>query len=620
MSSKSFQNATKLNGIVGISVLQFGATGDGVTDDRAAIQAALDSNYCIEFPPGTYAISDALTVNGVSKKLFSLANATIKRTSGSAATSLLYVSNNGTVEVDGITFDGTKSTNSNPLHLVNVYQSSYSKFTNCIFQNAKAVGATYGSGLIFTGNLVSAASHSVESCRFTGNDTCGLQAFQVQNLLIDDNYVHANQNGIRIDNMDLTFTQKNRGVVISNNICDSNSGVGIVVANYIENNIEASPIYGFANLESSDVVISANTCRYNGTYGIIAQGERIAVIGNVCSFNSTSVAYAGGIGMSAAYSVCTGNSSQNNIAYGIDAGGSTNCIISSNAVNNNTTVGINVGGTQNCIVSENNLFSNPVQIYVQNWENDGTGKAFPSACDSLIIANNTISNSGAQEGIKVVDGVTNITIQNNRFLGSNAAAYLILVAKSAVVSGNSIPAYISRQISVNGSGQMFVPDVMESCFTDSTTTVQTLGFSSMEVIGLQGVAWIEVTNGGSGYTTPPIISFSGGGGGAGAAAQAFVRNGQVVGIHMTNYGSGYSSTPTVVFSYGSAAATAFVGVRLPDDRNLTVYAKQAQTFNRLSSYTYTNIENKSQTNTSLAARCAVQLKSLFGQWNNLFVS
>jgi len=65
MSSKAFQNADKLNGIV--SVFQFGAVGDGVTDDTAAIQAAI--NYAqsnggatVELPEGTYKTTSVLTI------------------------------------------------------------------------------------------------------------------------------------------------------------------------------------------------------------------------------------------------------------------------------------------------------------------------------------------------------------------------------------------------------------------------------------------------------------------------------------------------------------------------------------------------------------------------------
>lgn len=61
MSSKSFQNASKLNGIV--SVLQFGAVGDGVTDDTAAIQAALNSGNGIKYlPEGVYKVSSKLSM------------------------------------------------------------------------------------------------------------------------------------------------------------------------------------------------------------------------------------------------------------------------------------------------------------------------------------------------------------------------------------------------------------------------------------------------------------------------------------------------------------------------------------------------------------------------------
>lgn len=61
---------------------------------------------------------------------------------------------------------------------------------------------------------------------------------------------------------------------------------------------------------------------------------------------------------------------------------------------------------------------------------------------------------------------------------------------------------------------------------------------------------IEITNGGSGYTTAPGITFSGGSG-TGAAATAIIQNGRVVSIVITNPGSGYTSAPSVVVNSGT---------------------------------------------------------------------
>ena len=66
---------------------------------------------------------------------------------------------------------------------------------------------------------------------------------------------------------------------------------------------------------------------------------------------------------------------------------------------------------------------------------------------------------------------------------------------------------------------------------------------------------ITITAGGSGYATPPTVSFSGGGG-TGAAATAILSGGIVTSVVVTNSGSGYTTAPTIAFSSGAATATA----------------------------------------------------------------
>ena len=68
---------------------------------------------------------------------------------------------------------------------------------------------------------------------------------------------------------------------------------------------------------------------------------------------------------------------------------------------------------------------------------------------------------------------------------------------------------------------------------------------------------VSLSNGGSGYSTPPLVTFSGGGG-TGAAATAIISGGIVTKVKITNSGTGYTSAPTMAFSSGAAAGTVFL--------------------------------------------------------------
>ena len=97
----------------------------------------------------------------------------------------------------------------------------------------------------------------------------------------------------------------------------------------------------------------------------------------------------------------------------------------------------------------------------------------------------------------------------------------------------------------NGSAtSVVVTDPIPSQFTPISYT--TSGSS---------VAVINITGGGSGYVSAPLVSFAGGGG-AGAAATAVISGGSVTRIYITNGGTGYATAPTVTIAPPPAGTTA----------------------------------------------------------------
>ncbi|MDR3636899.1 MAG: beta-1,3-glucanase family protein [Isosphaeraceae bacterium] len=102
----------------------------------------------------------------------------------------------------------------------------------------------------------------------------------------------------------------------------------------------------------------------------------------------------------------------------------------------------------------------------------------------------------------------------------------------------------------NYAGQVFNPG--------NTLTIQvddpgnpTAATGTATLNGSGGVASVNVTNAGAGYTFPPVVSLLGGNGTGATATATINAAGVVTGVTITNPGSGYTTAPNVAFSSGA---------------------------------------------------------------------
>lgn len=83
------------------------------------------------------------------------------------------------------------------------------------------------------------------------------------------------------------------------------------------------------------------------------------------------------------------------------------------------------------------------------------------------------------------------------------------------------------------------------------------------------VGSVVITNGGTGYTAAPTVTFSApSGGGTTATGTATVANGVVTGVTITNPGGPYTSAPTVTFSAPASGTTATGTANLAAELNI----------------------------------------------------
>lgn len=560
-----------------ISIEDFGAVGDGITDDSAALLAALASGNPVRFGAKTYAVAGETDIATATCTLLGVPGLTqLSRPAqsklGNATTASWISISSANVYIDGIIFDAGSTVTNNTYAVVLQAACSKSIISRCGFRNAK--GGGYGTGLTVLASDPAVSQHHITDCEFYNNALHGLAVFATDGLSITNCHAHDNTgNGINVDSEDPSFTLKVRDVQIVANTCWNNT-CGIIVGNFNTTNA-GNLVFGNANPDVLGAVIVANNCYTNREYGIYISGRNILVSGNLCANNSSIAASGAGILCDTGYCKVSGNMITGASAFGIDCGGSIYTEVADNYING-ALYGINIGGGQYCTARHNFIQDSlAIGIAVQNVESNGGGINFNLTCIGLSLIGNWITYAGEVFGILIRDAPQNMMVTDNIILanpGADLTRAISAYTDSIVMRGNLLN-YTERwavnPTLVNGVYTLVVPDIADTVTVSQATAPIASIISTSAQLTAGQVVYCKLTNGGSGYSSA-TATFSGTG--ANAAATVWVSNGAVLGIQITNQGSGYGPGTTVSISGNGSGATATVQVGQPvwQNHKLTV--------------------------------------------------
>jgi len=436
------------------NVQQFGAKGDGVTDDQNAINQAITratgTGLSVFFPPGNYLHSGLIVSNGVA--LYGAGTSTILTATNSA---------NGAVELTG----------------------NGPSLSNLVVQYANPVPATSNfpdttpqAGAVW---VQSAANFTVSQVTILNSSENDIDVFQSTNGMVTNNQIAAivtMNDGVQIADCDNVQ-------VVSNNFPSAGNFAAIDVLyggsfsqnlNISFNQIQPSGNYWYygifvTGLDSGQ--ITHNSFSTNSYYGVILEGEPLGMFPGAGSVSNVIVS-SNNLSSAGNYieDETSDNSSINNVQFFNNVGyvgvqGGTNIMVISNTLTggvgvdrgNNISIisntitnvtggeGIAIDGGSNIIVQNNQVGT------ATNGVSDNGISVFASSGDmgSLQISNNNLANCCTRGTANVINiqlsggTISNLSIQSNYYAGpANNAQYYIqsLVPGSATnpnISGNT---------------------------------------------------------------------------------------------------------------------------------------------------------------------------------------
>ena len=534
---------------------EFGAVGDGATDDSAALSAALATGRPVRLGPRAYAVRGQWTISTPGRLIGTPGCTRLVRSEQGAGGA--WISVQAELDCYGVTFDATCPAAAGNWGVLVTGECTSSLWVDCQFLGA---AGPLGCGLcVLPASDISL--HRVWRCEAAGNASHGVWIRSGSGAEIVGCLAHGNAGyGLCIDDNDPQLVLQAKRARIAGNQAWANMR-GISVGNPNQTNAQP-PLWGLLNPDVTGVTVEGNRTWGNSECGIAACGDALLVQGNWIEETGTGVQVQASRSRIAGNQVLGGN-------YGIDLGGSAAIEVAGNQVLGGR-IGINPGGGQGVRVRANHIAASEWAITAYAVETDGNGGTLgPPASDLMIEGNRIDLSSGA--GVLLADGVSGAVLQGNQFTGSDPAQALMPRTSSLLVRDNlwnDLP-FVSC-IPLAGNGALRVPEVVDEAWVPAAPGGVAVVQGSAAATLAGQVAWLSVSTGGTGYTHA-LVTITGDG--QGAEAIALVREGAVIGFRLTATGGGYTQASVQITGDGQgAAATAQVGLLVPDGRRLVLRA------------------------------------------------
>lgn len=245
-----------------LSVLDYGATGDGVTNDTTAIQNCINDCFStgknMLVPAGTYLVTALTMSSDTYAQHFSIfgegRNKTIIRKYATSSAVLLTIGDStpaifqANVTIEGITFDGLNTTTAATVRSYDMVRSSFkdctfyrgaiayesygavaNQFYNCTFD-----GASYGVKLLWVAGLTSSPNETLfNGCQLINNTLWGLYFEHGALCVLDSCEIEGNgtagnssTGGVYVASLEVLAPSltNSMGVIAQNCWCEGNAG------------------------------------------------------------------------------------------------------------------------------------------------------------------------------------------------------------------------------------------------------------------------------------------------------------------------------------------------------------------------------------------------------------